>query len=361
MVDHANKVKLSTTIKVKRAAFSKLEDIALRHNGIIYGGYVRDTMISEEFSSQFSIKHPSNEGGINHPRYWDKNFSPETAKRLIVPSDIDLSFRSSEEADNFIASVEDVPEFREVYVSNITTNKYYSSNIQSMKHLLIQLVIGEVPFLSNGLTVYIQADIIIPNSSIYPPFNNLDILCNGFIKSKEGICFSRNTGTIIDFYSEVRHMQVVAGIANDMLQSKTYCCFSKSSPEDTTSYNFNIIAMRRIMKMHNKDWTFLNLPFRTDLFKLVDKAQQEDCSICMGELKQGEQVSYTVRRENNKELCGCKMHYTCFMNYLSHQRLAARQNPAENDEVFIFRCPYRNPIDLRHCIFDIKNIYINNV
>lgn len=359
------KVKHSTILKVKIAGYTKLEEIAHKNNAITYGGYVRDTLISQEFSERFRRKYPCNEDFANSAKFWDKTFDPETRKRLLIPSDMDLGFRSSDDVDNFISEIQRVEEFDKVVVTDVSNHKYYSPKIHSVKHVLIYMVIGRIPFLTSGSTVLIHADLVVPKANIMlePPFNNLDFLCNGFIKTKEGIRFSRNTGTVIDFYTDFQRMQVSCGILSDMLQLKTYMCFSKSMAVETTSYKFNLVAMRRIMNMHNKGWTFNNMPFKTEVLDI--STDQKECTICFSDFEKGEKLAYTVLSNTSSdgtttEVCSCKMHYNCFMKYLASQRIAAAgSEPEYYGDVYVFRCPHRNPVDFRQCIFDIRGVYLS--
>jgi hypothetical protein len=362
MVDH--KFKSSTIIKVKRGGYTKLEELAFQNSGIIYGGYVRDNLIFEESKERFCNKFPGNAGNAgNASKYWDKTFSPETSNRLLVPNDMDVCFYSSDDADNFISEVQRVREFDRVFINDATNKKYYSPMIHNVKHMIIHMTIGRIPFLTPGVTAMIAVDVVIPKANIMrePPFNNLDMLCNGFIKTKDGVRLSKNTGTVIDFYSEVKRMKVSAGIVSDMVQSKTYMCFSKSLAVETSAYNFNLIAMRRVMKLYSKGWTFPNMPFKIEDFQ--DGETDTSCCICSVDFEEGDQLSYTMTHKNGVDLPCAKMHNKCFMKYLNHQRMEAPANipyDAGNDEdAFVFKCPYRNPVDFRNCIMDIHSVYLD--
>ena len=360
MVDHSKTIKHSTILKVKKQAYYKLEQLAIQ-KGVIYGGYVRDQMISEEFTKLFMDNHPCNAGVMHHKQFWDKTFSPATSKRLIIPNDMDVCFYSSQDADNFIASVKRVVEFDEVHEVDTTWERYYSPMIQKITHLTIRMAIGRTPFITRGTTVIIQADIIVPKPhiTIDPPFNNIDMLCNGFVKTNEGIRYSQNTGTAIDFYTKIKRMQVVAGIAADMLQFKSYICFSKSTMYQRLAYDFNLVAMTRIMKLHNKGWSFLNMPFKTETYNRMHNSSETDsCIICCSDFVNGDTLSYTVCHKDDKEeeICGAKMHYTCCMQHLNHQKIHYRE--VDQEEIFVFKCPYRTPITFNQCINDIEGAYL---
>jgi len=357
MTDHL-KVKPSIFLKVKREANNCLESIVFENNGIIYGGYVRDSIIVDEYTKRF---HKENPYGDLCNQFYDKNISPETLPRLIIPSDMDVCFHNMDDADNFISAVRRIPQFRNVYINDTSAKKYYSPKILCVKSISIYLTVGEIPFISRGKTVIMSMDVVIPkpNIDLEPPFNNLDMLCNGFIKVKQGytedaIRFSKNTGTCIDFYSLTDRIQVISGIIKDLVEFKTYLAFSQHyTPQNAK--RCNVVAMRRVMKMHRKThkWSFRNMPYKIE--KSVDAACQDNCCVCFSNIEVGEEKAYTVTHtENGDKLEGAKMHHMCFLQYLYHQQ----KDYVIGDDVFIFKCPYRNPVDFRKCISDISTAYL---
>ncbi len=358
MTDFDARIPYSTMQKVKRTAYTKLEDIAFDHQGIIYGGYVRDTLIHDEFSERFHRLFPD-DLLPTQGKYWDKSFSPDTAKRLIVPNDMDVCFYTEASVDSFIADVKKVPEFSKLYMSDVTHIKYYSTKIERIKHLCIHLTIGRIPFIDDGATVIIAVDVILrkQNTCCEPPFNNLDMLCNGFIKTKDGVRLSKNTGTVIDRYTEFERIQVATGIMRDAINGKTHLCFSKNCIADEASVNFNLNAMQRISKMHKMGWEFLNAPFKTDVFR--DNEDTTTCCICQSDFTEGDKVSYTVSEKNGIEIPCAKMHSACFMKYLNHQRFQYLADmPWHTTGTFVFHCPYHNNVDFRQCIHTIQGLYL---
>jgi hypothetical protein len=341
--------------QVQRAAFAKIEDMVLNNKGIIYGGYVRDMMIVEEHTRRFRANHP----GLSN-KLWDSSFAPETQGRHLIPSDMDICFYTVEEADDFIASLRNVREFTDVCSSNMY-NSYYSPNIQCVKHVLIYInKIGYIPFLSPGITIAIQLDLVIPNAKIEPPFNNLDMLCNGFIKTQNDnyvreVKFSMHTGTILDNYTQAQRMQVISGIAKDLVEFKTHICFT-SSCTSMRRY-FNVMALRRVLKMYNKNipWTLSNCPIKMS----TEHSQAHDeCCICYDTIKEGQQIMQSLCKKDNQEVVGCKMHYKCSIKYLHNEKHKAIQETNPTSSVILLKCPFRNPIDFRHCGLNIDNLYL---
>lgn len=334
--------------RVKRAAFQKIKHIALSNGGIIFGGFVRDEYISEYYSAKFK------KDAENQEKYWDCNYSPETKARLLMPSDMDVSFDDSVNANKFIEILKETNEFDYVYVSEeIEDSHYYGRLIKSVRKARIDLVIGAVPFVYEGTPVTIEVDIVLPiKKNIEPPFMNLDMLCNGFIIKSDGQkMFSRHTGTIIDHYSDYERTMVVAQILKDMKDFKTVLCFT------TKKYNKmfnNIVAFKRIEKMQKKalSWSFINLPFKTETFD--DKNEISDCCICTKDFKNGDKIAYTSCQKDDTIIKSPKIHYKCCMKHLRFQSKTATNH---HDKKFIFRCPFRNDIDFTRCILDIQFIY----
>ena len=350
--------------EVKHLAYEEMKNIAFKHSGIIYGGYVRDFIISEHYSALYNEDTPANKRNgsksttlnpdIN--KFWTVAHRPETQDRCLLPSDMDITFQNMKDADAFTDAVKGVREYQNVNVENRLDIHMYSPLISSIRKISIQILVGEVPFISYGSVVEISVDVVVPkpNITLQAPFGNLDMLCNGFIMTKDGgISFSRNTGTVIDKYSDAKRAMVVAGIIKDMLQFKTYLCFTTMNKTRDATRFVNTSAIRRIHKMEyrtHKGWTFLNLPFKTEEYKQLQHSG--DCVVCMSEIEEGQKMAYTVTKTKDGEEIPCaKSHYRCFMTNIRHQ--------ISNPELFasqgcVFKCPFRNSIDFNLCKLDIE-------
>jgi hypothetical protein len=319
----------------KRSAYNYIKNMALNKNGIIYGGFVRDEMISQYYTNKFQQTH----GNVPDNCYWNNIFSVETVARLLVPNDIDICFHSNVIAEEFINSVCCDTHFSKVIISAESNTGYYSSAIKSVQTLYIYVEVGGIPFYSKRTTLILQVDVVIPHNPIFPPFGNLDMLCNAFIITKTGgTLFSNNTGTVLDKYDYKDKAKIISDIKENLLLFKTHICFVGDIY--TNNNRANLLATRRILKMHSKDtpWTFLNLPFKTTI-ETNHVSDKKECIICMSEFIHGEIVAFTSNE-------GCKMHYKCFMKYLLHKYIDLNK---QNHGACILRCPYRSIIDFRDC------------
>ena len=352
--------------RVKRSAFNEMKLIALANNGIIFGGYIRDEIIIEYYMDKF---HRTLNGDAN--KFWDTKYLPETKARTLIPSDIDISFANPSDADNFINALKEISRFSNVDVRE-AQDKYYSSNIKSIREVNIEIIIGAIPFVfDDGYKVAIKADVVIPrNRTIQPPFRNLDMLCNGFILKKDGKKeFSPHTGTILDFYSDLERMVAVAEIVKDLKDFKTALCFTTTSPFGR--FKRNIMAMKRIEKMEKKKfkWNFINMPFRIEDYhnepsihkpssdeSTEPSNKKEDCGICFSDLKEGDKIAYSTSTKGDGTIVSCApCHYACFMKHLKNQRKNA--DSIQHYTKFVFNCPYRNKIDFSRSSIDIQFIY----
>jgi len=337
--------------KVTKLAYTKISEIALTNNGIIYGGYVRDHIISEHYTSLYNRDHDMNTNSDDIGEFWNKDYHSQTSSRLISPTDMDICF-SDVDAKNFMGTLMYMKEFQNVIHQDITYNsKYYSPYIERITKIALVMAIGAIPFVTKGEIVSIHLDIIVPKVDVVmqPPFRNLDMLCNGFLMTKNGITFSRDTGTVIDTYSTYDKNIAVSDIMKDMIEFKTHLCFQST----TNKWGLNLVAMKRIEKMEDKNlgWKFNNMPFKTEEYESVDSAVDE-CCICGDELKCGSYIAKSMMKKGEENIVSSMMHYKCCMKYLKHQSNEGEKQYLE--EKFMFKCPMRNAIDFSTCILDIK-------
>lgn len=363
-MSRAFRIKPSLRLEVQRKAYENMKETAFQNNGTIFGGFVRDHIISEHYTSLFNEENPAHQDNID--KFWDKTFSPSTRARVLLPRDMDVVFRTMQEANNFIETLRSFAEHKETSVVDVPPNNYgqYSPTIFSIRHVIVDIVIGEIPFVSSGMRICINADVIVPKANItmQPPFNNLDMLCNGFIMTKDGISFSKNTGTIIDHYSTYKKAKVVAGIMDDLVNFKTYLCFTRrnKNPNSLDAINLNIMSFKRIEKMMKKtgvSWSFINLPFNIESCSEAD-SESENCCICLMEFLRDSKLACSKNKDTKgEEISSAKMHLKCFMQYLRRQMRWDSRNYDDAGRV-IFKCPYRNIIDFALCQLDIENAYV---
>lgn len=162
--------------------FQNIADIAILTNGAIFGGYVRDFVLKDECAQQFYTSNKK--GDFSNPEV-----SPETSDRLLIPSDIDIHFKTLVDYKKFRTALN-----KGFYVTNVVMieNLYTSGPYTRHFKLVVRLgsnigtsFIREI--LNNCLPEYtVNIDAVISQGN--PPFNNdLDFECNGLIMDKTGI------------------------------------------------------------------------------------------------------------------------------------------------------------------------------
>lgn len=341
--------------KVKRTIFKQLKQIAFKHDGIIFGGMVRDEIISTHYEKIF---YKNLEERYNWRKYWDESFHPESAARTIVPEDMDVSFPSQMQADNFINEV--IQTMQQSAGENIAYNveeKIAESPyggiglLRSVRNITFTLYLGSIPFVFRGYELQISIDVVLPRaSSIQPPFKNLDMLCNSFIMSKQGIVLSNATGLCLDSLTAVERAKVSSKIMEDMVQFKTEFTLCSRFLGESGSFRLNKYAFKRIEKMLEKrfKWNIENLPFVVSKMQADDK--QTECCICYSHFKKNRdtKISFFLEKDE-KKIQGAILHQHCLFEYIHRQIEDSERTIVDENDDFKFKCPFRNPFDFIKC------------
>lgn len=356
--------------KVKNAFLNFIKKIAFEEEGIFYGAMVRDEYISEHYKKLYNkhIKKIKKNPKYNKNLFWDTSYHPESAYRTLLTDNISLTFPNPLKAQNFIDKI-----FKNTDINDFKLNTYlappYMPQIKYIKKLNLNIVIGNIPFIFKGEILPITIDIIEPVvQNLSPPFYNLDLLCNGFIMTKDGKKLSNKTGTIIDKYTEFERTIVSGKIIKDILEFKTYICLNPSFYNNMYYLSFNNHCINIIKEMYSKKypWTIINMPFESNN---LCKTNDSNCCICFNSIEINEKTCNTYYIHNKVKCKAPSIHYDCMMKYLFSQlndvsRLYFFYQTTDvddyirnNQHVSIFKCPYRNTIDFTNCRKVIKDIY----
>lgn len=368
-------VKISYNVNnIKSNITHAVKNIIFKWQGIIFGGFVRDSIIAEHYGQLFFEKH-------NYSKhYWNEQFDPATAARTLIPNDIDVCLYNEHNVNKMMEDITAlfIREFGNTNVKftkrllsrNTSDFKSYIDNpIGNLYTYIYTIVVGEIPYVSLGTPFNYSFDIITtPKKHLKPPFNRLDFLCNCFIMTNHGeIMMSNCTGTEIDKLKLVEKKEIESKILKDMINFKTHYCMKFT----TISYNnlyasvkSNALACNRIEKMCNKKypWTIQNMPILIEQPKKLASTCRI-CCICQDTIKNKQRyVAMPALDSNKKEIQGPPMHIDCFFKYMNSQIQDKKMDCENNlyninsgdyeDNCKIFlRCPMRNEIDL-----DIQNI-----
>jgi len=222
--------------------YTDIESVVYDFNGVIYGGYVRDKMIKDYYTELYYTY------GYLEKDFNNLKIAKSLIKRTIIPNDMDIYFKSKKEAKNFI---EELGTYGEVLI--IKNNDFTYTGIFSLiEHREISLIIDNKTLIFD--VSYPLSNMEDECNELEPPFNNLDMLCNGFIMDNKGIRYSKTTGAYIDYLGYERKKEI-AKIRFDIYEMKTSLIRGLKIEEP--------YLIRRISKMINRKfgWIIVNTPF----------------------------------------------------------------------------------------------------
>jgi hypothetical protein len=340
---------------IKNVLYTRVVNKVFDYEGVIFGGYVRDKIISNHYNHEYNNAHSNI---WENKKFWNKQYHPETVGRLLTPNDLDICVSDNLSAKGLIEDIknmiyEDFDRGNVIISSHYTTdsgNKYFKLAVSSVTKLEFAITVGKIPYMCPGHTINVSFDIVVRhNYLIQPPFGNLDFLCNMFIMSKSGISISGNTGTKIDNMSIIDKKKVELKVMTDMIEFKTEFCLNVKKFD--TDFNYNISVCDRLEKMAMKvpSWTIGNLPINIEgSFAISCEKNKDMCCICMSGFKKSNgNISIPIPcSAKTGSVNGSKMHSACLFKYLKNQLLeetiANRYTPDSNIEKFLFKCPMRN-------------------
>jgi hypothetical protein len=323
-------------MKERKEIFKDVESIVYNNDGIVYGEYVRDHIISTHY-----IKKYLNHWDCKHQSFWDETVLPQSKDRLAGSDTMDIFFKNPNDYHTFIEKLHKGFKKCEIEKSySIYINEDDNALNLYVRDITMTFVFGET-YTQPGVSFSVKIKIYFPvNCDLYyknDPIYNLDMLCNGFIKSRNSITFSRNTGTPLDKVGDIELNIAIAKIQQYMICSKTFLCKKfKNMDVDDYNYSYNneyIDYYNKIEKMATK-WRFINIPYKVATFKVDEHDECDTCCICQEPFKKEDLIA-SVFNKNNK---GSKTHKTCLEVYIKKQIADYNFNNIV--------CPYRYKIDI---------------
>lgn len=361
-----------STDRIKYLIFEEVKKTVFKHNGIIFGGFVRDMIIGDHYKEKYN--------GVNKyniHKFWNRMYQPETAARTIVANDMDICMNKEEDVDVFIVALRDIFNDRVGYanisssmISVTSENSYFRIPISLHKKINYTITIGKIPFVHSGVEISFDFDIIVPrNPKLMPPFNRLDMLCNVFVLNKQGVVMSSNTGTIIDQMSILNKQKMSLRIMEDIVKFKTQFCLGNYTDNYTCgSFNYNKKVFERLNKMlfRTFKWNVENMPFilgehKTNAAAPADTSDSSDkCCVCLNNYRNNERVfkvflDKSAGKTSTGQTCSIA-HDKCIFKYFETQLENAKQDKIEYGEDFKFRCPMRNTINFKQFAENINDI-----
>ena len=229
--------------KVEYLTMTKISELLIEKGAIIFGGFVRDKYIHDNYASIYYDKHNGKDS-----QYDDKNHIPDTKHRLLVPKDIDVFIRGTEDQVKEVYSFIRTNGFT---VEIKTSRTIYGAfdNINQQK-IVVKTVSGlGFPIMKIDLDVLFSSD-----DNVKPPFKRLDLWCNSLIMDKTGITFSNQTGSIVDDWNLFDRKIFEIQILGDLLKFETHRVdLTDEGTDEQIIKNKKMIA-NRIELMEKRGW-----------------------------------------------------------------------------------------------------------
>jgi len=287
-----------------------IEDVALNHNGVIYGEYVRAKILHNYYTGKFY----ENENDLEEDKYWDSKYSIETIDRFMKIKEMCINFHNFDDYFNFRRKMETI-------IKDINFLTHFKTYTNEFPKIVLNITFDRIE----------------------PIKENIIFLCDCFIinsiKSKKNLTLSRNTGTPYDFIDEKTKEIVEKNIIKDIYKKTTVCI---------DEYCQNITLYEKILELMDIGWKISNLPYtiissNENILEIPELAKfaKNKCSVCLKHLfnkKTNIDVSILYEDVYKPSSKFYPIHHKCLLNYFEFQ----------NTNV-IFTCPYRYKIDYTIC------------
>lgn len=366
----------------KKDIIRALKEKCFKNNGLVFGGLVRDEIISNHWSREFNGFYNSDEQRANPSRenfyksFWDVSIHPESKGRMVIAKDVDAFFASHNDAIVFMEEVKEefgneafyIPSENDKDESLFYTNCCISDSY-TVKKCLINYAAGKTRIFPGHL-IQMGLDIVYPCnkgttiSYLEPPFANTDLSCNMFVQDKNGVRISRSPGDWFKSLSLVEQSIFLAKTMNDMVNFKTLIVKDSSITFD------KMRDVQRYLKRMTDEkfpWKIENLPY--DLIDYVHTEEVESpeevelkneiCSVCQQTLIVNDEPDTIaiIRSVNSskEKIQGAKLHHSCLCNHLKFQIERRITYPRLRNEPNLV-CPFKCPINFDECnkLFEIK-------
>jgi hypothetical protein len=274
--------------EIKMDTYKLLNELGthiLASKGIIFGGYVRDTILHDHGAHEFYKVHPK----ATKQQYNDPSFHTETNDRLLIPNDIDVCFETYDAMNGWIADL------KKRYGSLLMCRKSESTTGYMQGKRQFKIV---CKFVVNTTTVkkflpvpvsidvtpieFREIDVDVVISETMPTFGKLDYECNGLVMKGDQLMLSCDIDTL-------RPQKNLLRIIDDI--------------KDKVAYEVTFQMHRFHKMMKRSDWKIKSV-FIERLLNPVN----EDCLFCH-ELIQ-------VEDKVNLECCAAMYHYDCLIKCL---------------------------------------------
>ena len=287
---------------------NNIEDIALKHNGIIYGEYVRAKILHNYNTTKFY------EINDNIEKYWDYEYSPNTIDRFMKIKEMCINFDNFGDYINFTIKIKKI-------INDISFVSFEKTHI------------NEFPKIVLNITFMLKE----------PLHDKVIFLCDGFIiklvNNKKIFTYSANTGTPYDYIEGKTREIIESNIIKDIYKKKTVCI---------SNYYSNEVLYQKIVEIINNGWKVVNLPYtiissneNVSEIPELEKFKTTNCCVCLKELfTKNKNIEISILYEDvfKPSSVFYPIHHKCLLNYFEFQK---------NKDSFV--CPYRYNVDYTIC------------
>lgn len=282
-------------------------------DGIIFGGYVRDSILHDYYASQFYKNHTGFSSTELDIKYIDIEYNIETINRLLLPSDIDIYLPNNnfkqlvmELLNNNYSIHKKIIRKGSQYFNNFDIDiaeklthiiLYIKPSLSKVYEILSQIILNtdEIKSILKKMKkelFIIKLDIFLSENKLNDPFlGEIDFECNSLYLTKYGISISNKLTQSLTFLEKNNKLQ---DIINNIIQKKAIWI----NP-----------CVKRIYKMFIKEWNIDHT--KVYLYHNEEITEKNICLICQEEI---DFLSFKMK------CCNGYMHINCFLQLLNSEK-----------------------------------------
>lgn len=279
--------------KVKYMMMDKLAKILIANDVIIFGGFVRDRIIHDHFATKFLANQHNLVDNFD-----DEHCDPDTNARLLIPKDIDCFLRGDQDA---VDNLYNILRNENFHVVPFTSRKQYFDDVEiNQQKVIVKILNGKEIGLPYNMSINLDV-LFCVDEKLKPPFGKLDLECNAFIMTNEGVILSNQTGTFLDKMDPLFRKRHELNILQKML------CFEADvalfSCEKVFKSKDKMIRFNRMISMQNRGWKINN-----QVYSIINNPGQVICDVCRKELDSKQVIKL--------KCCGKYLHKSCLIIHI---------------------------------------------
>lgn len=291
---------------MKWKLMNQAKAVVLNHDGIVFGGFVRDALLHDQAAKRFYAACKAR--GLSTQQYYtDRAFLSEAADRLTVPKDIDCLVTLSQYTD-INEALEDKG-FRTEVKQRQSIRHYFPCRSgerpefhKLVDHIRVKVSLNTPACIAHHLAACSFSMDFFCTLDDAPPHRivlneELDFECNGLLLTKMGLQLSPAALRCypdVDCRDPIAVLNKLHEVVQNVLQKKT-TCFDVFVPDV------------RLKKLLNQGWTLEGDSFTT----LGNVPYEGHCLVCHDPIED---------RSVKLRCCDARYHFGCLHQALDFQR-----------------------------------------